>query len=76
MCGCLAKLEVAKKKNVKIKHKTIDCIFIEYTSNSSAYRFLVHKSDIQDIYEGTIIESRNASFLENVYPCKDMEDVS
>lgn len=74
--GCLAKVEIPKPKQVKIGPKIIDCIFIRYTNNSSAYRFLVHKSKIQDVHEWTIIESRNASFFKNVFPCKDNENAS
>ncbi|MDQ4222848.1 hypothetical protein RBK84_00475, partial [Pseudomonas aeruginosa] len=38
--------------------------------NSSAYRFLVFKSDINDIGINTIMESRDASFFEDVFPHK------
>ncbi|KAL0445959.1 UNVERIFIED_CONTAM: Retrovirus-related Pol polyprotein from transposon TNT 1-94 [Sesamum latifolium] len=40
----------------------------------SAYRFLVHKSTILDIHENTIIESRNAIFFENIFPCKERKE--
>ena len=66
--GCLAKVMVPIPKKIKIGPKTIDCIFIGYAINSSAYRFLVHKSDIPDIHVNTKIESRNASFFENIFP--------
>ncbi|CAL8092418.1 unnamed protein product [Prunus armeniaca] len=72
--GCLAKVAVPTPKKVKIGPKTIDCIFIGYAINSSAYRFLVHKSDILDVHVNTIIESRNASFFENVFPYKDAQE--
>ncbi|KAL0366308.1 UNVERIFIED_CONTAM: Retrovirus-related Pol polyprotein from transposon TNT 1-94 [Sesamum radiatum] len=72
--GCLAKVEVPKPKQIKIGPKTIDCIFIGYANNSSAYRFLVHKSTILDIHENTIIESRNAIFFENIFPCKERKE--
>ncbi|XP_074591677.1 mitogen-activated protein kinase kinase kinase YODA-like [Curcuma longa] len=68
--GCLAKVEVPKPKQVKIGPKTFDAVFVGYAHNSSAYRFLVHKSDIPDIHVGTTIESRNAIFFENVFPNK------
>ena len=41
MWGCLAKVAVPTPKKVKIGPKTVDCIFIGYAHNSSAYRFLV-----------------------------------
>ena len=68
--GCLAKVAVPKPKMIKIGPKTIDCVFIGYAHNSSAYRFLVHKSDIPDIHVNTFIESREATFFENVFPYK------
>lgn len=73
--GCLAKVEVPKPKQIKIGPKIVDCIFIGYANNSSAYRFLVHKSMIPDIHEGTIIESRNASFFEEIFPKKDKKEL-
>ena len=76
MWGCLAKVGVPKPKQVKIGPKTIDCIFIGYANNSSAYRFLVHKSGIPDIHEDTIIESRNAPSFENIFPCKEKQEVN
>ncbi|KAL6218155.1 hypothetical protein ACLB2K_011371 [Fragaria x ananassa] len=74
--GCLAKVAVPKPKKVKNGPKTVDCIFIEYADNNTAYRFLVHKSEISDIHKDTIMESRNASFYENVFPCKSREESS
>ena len=65
--GCLAKVVVPPPKTMKLGPKTVDCIFIGYAHNSSAYRFLVHKSEIPDINKNTIMESRNASFFEHVF---------
>ena len=61
--GCLAKVAILNPKKVKIGSKTVDCVFIGYANNSSAYKFLIYKLDIPDIHENTIIESRNASFF-------------
>ena len=74
--GCLAKVMVPIPKRIKIGPKTIDYIFIGYAIKSSAYRFLVHKFDIPDIHVNTIIESRNASFFENIFPSKNACDGS
>ena len=74
--GCLAKVMVPIPKRIKIGPKTIDCIFICYAINSSAYRFLVYKYDIPDVHVNTIIELRNASFFENVFPSKNECDGS
>ena len=76
MWGCLAKVAFPTPKKVKIGPKTVDCIFIGYAQNSSAYRFLVYKSEIPDIHKNTIMESRNASFFEHVFPCKFEEGPS
>ena len=42
--GCLAKVEVHVLKKTKIGQRTVDCVFIGYAQNSSAYRFLTYKS--------------------------------
>ena len=74
--GCLTKVAVPPPKKVKIGLKTIDCIFISYAHNSIAYQFLVHESNILDIHKNTIMESRNASLFEDVFPCKCKEEPS
>ena len=40
--GCLAKVAVPPPKKVSIGPKTVDCIFIGYAHNSSAYKFMVY----------------------------------
>ena len=72
--GCLAKVAVPIPKKVKIGPKTVDCVFIGYAHNSSAYRFLIHKSEVFNMHANTIIESRNASFFENVFPFKSTQE--
>ena len=67
---------VPPPKKVKIRPKTIDCIFIGYAHNNTAYLFLVHESNISYIHKHTIMESRNASFFEDVFPCKSKEKPS
>ena len=74
--GCLAKVAVPPPKKVRIGPKTIDCIFIGYAHNSAAYRFLVYESNIPDIHQNTIMESRNASFFEDVFPYGSKEKPS
>ena len=65
-CKVLAPLP----KKTKLGAKTMDCIFIGYASNNSAYRFLVHKLEIPDIYENMIIESRDIVFFEDIFSYK------
>ena len=74
--GCLAKVAIPPPKKVRIGPKTIDCIFIGYAHNSAAYQFLVYESNISDIHQNTIMESRNASFFENVFPYRSKEKPS
>ena len=74
--GCLAKVLVPPPKQVSVGPKTVDAILIGYAHNSNAYRFLVHKSDNSRVYKNTILESRNATFFEYVYPLKSVEHVS
>ena len=76
MWGCLVKVMVLIPKRIKLGTKTIDCIFIGYAINISAYHFLVYKSYILDVHVNTITESRNASFFENVFPSKNACDES
>ena len=52
----------------------MDCIFIGYALNSSAYNFLVHKSEIPEIHINMIIESRGAVFFEDIFPYKRETD--
>ncbi|GJU26038.1 retrotransposon protein, putative, ty1-copia subclass [Tanacetum coccineum] len=49
------------------------CICIGYDKNIGAYRFIVHDSKILDIQKDTIMESRNASFFENIFSCLPKE---
>ena len=70
MWGCLAKVAIPPPKKVKIGPKIVDCIFIGYAHNSTAYRFLVHED------KNMIMELRNVSFFEDVFPCKSKEESS
>ena len=74
--GCLAKVAIPTPKKVKIGPKTVDCIFIGYAQNSNAYRFLVYDSKIPNIHKNMIIESRNALFFEDVFPCRFKDEAS
>ena len=74
MWGCLAKVVVPIPKRTKIEPKTVDCVFIGYAHNSIAYRFLIYKFDILDLHVNTIIESRNASSFEEIFPYKSTQE--
>jgi len=51
----------------------MECIFISYTLNNSAYSFLVYKSEILD-HVKMIIESRDNVFFEDIFPYKRKEN--
>ncbi|WCJ29313.1 Retrovirus-related Pol polyprotein from transposon TNT 1-94 [Euphorbia peplus] len=72
--GCLAKVMAPLPKKMKIGPKTVDCIFIGYAHHSNAYRFLVYESKNPEIHKNTIMESKNATFFETVFPCKERKD--
>ena len=69
-------MAIRPTKKVKIGPKTVDCIFIGYTHINTAYLFLVHESNIPDIHKNKIMESKNTSFFEDVFPCKSKEEPS
>ena len=48
----------------------MDTVFIGYAENSSAYRFLVTNSEVSEISNNTILESRDATFFEHIFPYK------
>lgn len=66
--GCLAKVSIPPPNRTRIGPKTVDCVFIGYAQDSSAYRFLIHKSDNSKMHVNTIIEVRDASFFEGIFP--------
>src|SRR5436189_6091317 len=70
--GCLAKVNIPISKKRKLGPKTVDCVFLGYAQRSIAYRFLVVKSEVPDMYVDTIMESRDATFFKNMFPMKDM----
>ena len=53
----------------------MDCVFLGYAQRSIAYRFLV-VSEVPNVYVDTIMESRDATFFENIFPMKDMHSMS
>ncbi|GJZ77818.1 retrovirus-related pol polyprotein from transposon TNT 1-94 [Tanacetum coccineum] len=70
------KVAVPTPKAQKIGPKYIDCIFIGYAKNNTAYRFIVHELKNPDIQKNTVMESRNASFFEHIFPCLSKETES
>ena len=68
--GCLAKVLIPDPKRKKIGHKTIDAFFLGYAKNSSANRFLVINSEVKEVATNTIMEARDATFFEDIFPYK------
>jgi hypothetical protein len=60
----------------KLGPKTVDCIFLGYAHNSAAYRFLVIRSEVADVHVNNVIESRDATFFEDVFPMKSSSSSS
>uniref|UniRef100_A0A453R8Z6 Uncharacterized protein n=1 Tax=Aegilops tauschii subsp. strangulata TaxID=200361 RepID=A0A453R8Z6_AEGTS len=60
----------------KLGPKTMDCVFLGYAFHSIGYRFLVVKSEVFDMHIGTIMESNDATFFEDIFPMKDMASSS
>ena len=74
--GCLAKVVVPIPKMIKIGPKTVNYVFIGYAQNNTAYQFLIYKSNIPNLHVNTIIETRNASFFEEIFPYKSTQESS
>src|SRR3990170_6064077 len=71
--GCLAKVNVPIPKKCKLGPKTVDCVNLGYAKNSVGYRFLVVKSEVPNQKVGTIMESKDATFFEDIFPMRDMQ---
>jgi len=49
----------------------MDCVFVSYVIHSVGYRFLIVKSGVLDMDIGTIMESIDATFFENIFSMRD-----
>ena len=65
---CLAKINIPINKKKKIGPKTVDCVFVGYFIHNTTYRFLVVNSEVSEISNGIIMESRDVTFFENLFP--------
>ncbi|GKB13137.1 DNA polymerase zeta catalytic subunit-like protein [Tanacetum coccineum] len=71
--GCLAKVQIPLPKRFKLGPKIVDCVYLGPAKNSVAYRFLVYKSNIEDISNNTIIGAVEAEFFKKIIPYKDKD---
>jgi hypothetical protein len=69
--GCLVKVNVPINKKRRLGSKTVDSIFIGYAFHNIGYRFLIIKYGVPDMHVGTIMDSRDATFFEDVFPMRD-----
>ena len=74
--GCLAKVNIPIPKKRKLGPKTVDCVLLGYAFHSIGYRFVIVKSEVLDMHVGTILESNDATFFEDIFPMKDMPSSS
>jgi hypothetical protein len=74
--GCLTKVNVPINKKRKLGPKTVDCVFLGHAHHSTAYRFLVIKSDIPDVHIDTFLDSCDVTFFENIFPIKNSYGMS
>jgi hypothetical protein len=72
----LAKVNVAINKKYKLGPKFVDCIFLGSAHHSIAYRFLVIKLEVPDIYVDTILKSRDVTFFENIFLVKNLHSMA
>ncbi|KAL0317439.1 UNVERIFIED_CONTAM: Retrovirus-related Pol polyprotein from transposon TNT 1-94 [Sesamum angustifolium] len=68
--GVPSKSAGPRTQTKEIGPKTVDAVFLGYVETSYALRFLVIKSEIPGIEVNTIVEFRDAVFLEDVFPMK------
>ena len=74
--GLFGESQYTNSQEVQAWTKTVDCVLLGYAFHSVGYRFLVVKSEVSHVYVGTIMESNNATFFEEIFPMKDMPSSS
>jgi hypothetical protein len=72
----LTKVNAPINKKLKLRPKTVDCIFLGYAHNNIAYRFLVIKSEVSDVYVDTFLKSCDVTFFENIFPMKNFHSMT
>lgn len=54
-------------KIIKLRPKIVDCVSLDFAKDSTAYMFLIIKSDHLDMHVNTILESIDAEFFESIF---------
>ena len=68
--GCLTNVNIPINKKRKIGPKLL-IVFVGYSLHNTTYRFLVVNLEVSEISNDTIMESRDVTFFENVFPLKN-----
>ncbi|KAL0444305.1 UNVERIFIED_CONTAM: hypothetical protein Slati_2153200 [Sesamum latifolium] len=68
--GVPSKSAGPRTQRKRLGPKTVDVVFLGYVETSYTLRFLIIKSEIWGIEVNTIVEFRDAVFLEDVFPMK------
>lgn len=66
---CLVKLGILKPKNRKLRN-FFDVVLIGYVQNSNANRYLVINFDCTYVSRNTVIEVRDVTYIESIFPHK------
>jgi hypothetical protein len=69
--GCFAKVSVPITKKRKLGPKTVGCVFLGYAFHTIVHRFVVIRFGVPDLLVSTIMESRDATFFENIFSMGD-----
>nr|GEU48642.1 hypothetical protein [Tanacetum cinerariifolium] len=64
---------ISERKNRTLKEMVTAMLISSGMSQDIAYRFIVHESKNPDIQKNAVMESRNASFFEHIFPCLSKE---
>jgi hypothetical protein len=57
-------------KKCVLGSKTVDCVFLVYDKHNVGYKTFIEKYEVPIIL-GTIIESRDVTFFENIFSIRD-----
>ena len=74
--GLFGESQCANSEEARAGTKNCGLCFLGYAFHSIGYRFLVVKCKVYYIRVGTIMESNDATFFEDIFPMKDMSTSS
>jgi hypothetical protein len=74
--GCLTNVNVSINKKRKLRLKNVDCIFLGYAHHNIAYRSLVIKLEVPNVFVDTFLQSHDVTFFENIFPINNLDSMS